>query len=163
MTSLRSGKDRHSDRLGLGDVMGTSHTEPGSRRSAPISELVRSLFADLAVMVRGEAELAKVELRTKATAVGASAAMLGAGVVIAIFAIGTLIAAAVLAVAIVLPGWAAALVVATLLLSVAAALGLAGRARFRAAGPLAPTQTIETVQEDIAWMRRETEQLRANE
>jgi hypothetical protein len=82
---------------------------------------------------------------------------------IAVFALGTLVASAVLALAIVLPAWAAALIVGVLLLVVAAALVMAGRARLRAAGPLAPTETIDTVQEDIAWMRRETERLHAIE
>lgn len=143
--------------------MGTSHTDAGSRRNAPFSELLRSLFADIAVLVRGEAELAKIELKTKTTEFGATAAMLGAGAVVALLALGTLVATAVLALAIVLPAWAAALIVGTLLLAVAAALAVAGRARLRTAGPLAPTETIDTVQEDFAWMRHKTEQLRATE
>jgi uncharacterized membrane protein YqjE len=144
-------------------AMGTSHIDPESRRSAPISELARSLVADLAVMIRGEAELAEIELKSKARQFGVTAAMLGAGAVLAVFAVGTLVAAAVLALAIVLPAWAAALIVGVLLLAATVALALAGRARLRAAGPLAPTDTIDTVQEDIAWMRREREQLHATE
>lgn len=143
--------------------MGTSHTDDGSRRSAPISELFRSLLTDVAVLLRGEAELAKIELKSKATEFGATAAMLAAGAVIALLVLGTLVATAVLALAIVLPPWAAALIVGVLLLAVTAALAMAGRARLRSAGPFAPSETMDMVQEDIAWIRHETEQLHETE
>ena len=68
-----------------------------------------------------------------------------------------------LALAIVLPAWAAALIVAVVLVAIAAALAQIGRARLRAAAPLAPTRTLETVQEDIEWIRLETEQLKTSE
>jgi len=138
-------------------------TEDGSRRTAPVSELVRSLFADVALLARREAELAKIELKDKASKVGVAVGMLGAGALFAVLALETLIAAAVLALALVLPAWAAALIVGVVLIAVAAALVLVGRDRLRAAAPLAPTRTLDTVQEDIGWMRRETEQLKTSE
>jgi uncharacterized membrane protein YqjE len=162
MTCVLWGKETSSP-TGWEMVMGTSHTDAGNRRGAPISELIRALFADLGVMIRGAAELAKIELKTKATKFGAAAAMLGAGALLALFALGTFVATAVLALAIVLPAWAAALIVGVLLVAAAAALAPAGRAQLRDAGPLAPTETIDNVREDIAWMRRETEQLHATE
>ena len=143
--------------------MATSHTEDGSRRHASVSELIRSLIADVALLVRREGELGMIELKEKASEVGVAVGLLGAGALFAVFALATLIAAAVLALAIVLPAWAAALIVAALLLAVAAALALIGRARLRAAAPLAPTRTIETVREDIGWIRLQTEQLKTSE
>ena len=50
--------------------MATAGTENGGRRGAPFSELVRSLFGDVALLARREAELAKVELEGKASKVG---------------------------------------------------------------------------------------------
>lgn len=147
----------------LGGKMATSHTEDGSRRTAPVSELVRSLVADAVLLVRREAELATIELNDKASKVAAGAGMFVAAAAIAWFAIATLIAAAVLALAIVLPAWAAALIVGAILLVAAAALALAGRASIRAATPLAPKRTLDTAQEDIAWMRNKTEQLKSSE
>ena len=147
----------------LGGKMATSHTEDRSRRAAPVSELVRSLVADAVLLVRREAELAAIELKDKASKVAAGASMFVAAAAIVLFAIATLIVAAVLALAIVLPAWAAALIVAALLLVVAAALVLAGRASIRAATPLAPKATLDTAQEDIAWMRHKTEQLKSAE
>ena len=135
----------------------------GSRRSASISELLRSLVADVTLIARREMELASIELKTKASELSGAAALLGAGAVVGFLALGTLVAAAVLGLAIVVPAWAAASIVGVVLLAGAAMLGFAGRTRLRAAGPLAPTQTMDMVQEDIAWMRSETEQLHPSE
>ena len=143
--------------------MATTHTHDGDRRSAPVSELIRSLFADVALLARREAELARIELKEKASKVGVAVGLLAGGAIFAIFAVATLIAAAVLALAIVLPAWAAALIVAVVLVAIAAALAQIGRARLRRAGPLAPTRTLETMQEDIEWIRLETEQLKTSE
>lgn len=134
-----------------------------TRRGAPVTELVRSLLSDVSLLVRKEAELASIELRAKASEAGSAAAFLGGGVVVAVLAAGTLVAAGVLGLAIVLPGWAAALIVGAVLLGIAVLLIIRGRARLRAAMPIAPSETLETVQEDIAWMRHETERLNRTE
>ena len=133
------------------------------RRSASVSDLLRSLIGDLSLIVRREVELAAMELKAKTAEVGGAAALLTAGAVVGFLALGALVAAAVLALAIVLPAWAAAAIVGVLLLAGSAVLALAGRARLRAAGPLTPTQTIDMVQEDIAWMRSETAHLHPSE
>ena len=143
--------------------MAISHDEDAARRHAPISELIRSLVSDVALLVRREAELAKIEVKDKASAAGTAAGLLAAGAATGLFAFGTRIAAAVLALAIVLPAWAAALIVGAVLLAVAASLIVAGRARLRAAGPLAPTRTLEAVREDIGWIRQKTDELNATE
>ena len=143
--------------------MATTPTDDGSRRHASVSELIRSLIADVTLLVRREGELAMIELKEKASEVGVAVGLLAAGALFAFLAIATLIAAAVLALALVLPAWAAALIVAALVLAVAAVLALTGRARLRAAAPLAPTRTIETVREDIGWIRLQTEQLKTSE
>jgi hypothetical protein len=46
---------------------------------------------------------------------------------------------------------------------VAVVMFLVGRARMRAVGSLAPTATIETAREDVAWIRREAGRLRTTE
>ena len=143
--------------------MASSHTGNGSRRDDPVSELVRSLISDVALLVRREAELAAIELKGKASKAGAAAGILAAGAAIGLYALGTLIAAAVLALAIVVDAWAAALIVGVVLAAIAAALVMVGRARLRAAAPLTPTRTLTSVQEDIGWMRQKTEELKTSE
>jgi hypothetical protein len=155
MTPVLSGKEGLIRPLEM--VMATQSTEAGNRHDAPISELLRSLLADLTLIARREAELATIEMKARMSEIGGAAAVLGGAGLAGFFALATLVAAAVLALAIVLPAWAAAVVVAVVLAVIAAVLALVGRARLRAAGPLAPKETIETVQEDIAWIRRETE------
>ena len=143
--------------------MATAQAENGDRRDSPFTELIRSLFGDVALLARREAELAKIELEGKASKVGSAAGLLGGGAVLALFAIATFIAAAVVALAIVLPAWAAALIVGAALLVVALILVIMGRNKLRAIGPLAPTRTIETMREDIRWMQSKTAQLKTRE
>jgi hypothetical protein len=116
-----------------------TQSETNGRRDEPISGLLRSLFADVSLILRREAELAKIELREKASKAGVG--------------VGLLAAAA----------WVAALIVSAVLLAVAVGLMLAGRSKLREGAPYAPTRTLETVEEDIGWMRRETDQLKALE
>ena len=138
-------------------------TDHERRGDVPIGGLLRALLADIRLLSRREAELAVLELKAKAADLGGVGGLFGGAVLTAVFAAGTLIAAAVLALAIVLPAWAAALVIGVVLILVALTLLLVGRARMRALGPLAPTETIETLREDMEWIRRETDRLRATE
>jgi uncharacterized membrane protein YqjE len=130
---------------------------------ASIAELLRSLLADTRMLLKGELELAKLELKDTGSDLGVAGGLLGGAVAVALFALGTLIATAVLARATVLPGWAAALIVATVLVMVALLLFLVGRNKMRGAWPPAPRETIENVREDLEWMRREAERLRWTE
>lgn len=140
--------------------MATTHSPDGKRREAPISELVRSLISDTVLLVRREAEFAKLELKAKASQVGVAAALMATGVVIGLYAVATLVAAAVLALALVLPAWAAASIVGVVLIGVAVALVMVGRSKVRAATPLGPTRTADAVKEDIEWIRTETDRLK---
>ena len=130
---------------------------------ASIAELVRSLLADIRMLLQGELELAKLEVKDKGSDLGIAGGLLGGAVAVALFALGTLVATAVLALAIVLPGWAAALIVATVLVMVALLLFVVGRNKMRRVWPPAPTETIDSVLEDLEWMRREAERLRWTE
>jgi Putative Actinobacterial Holin-X, holin superfamily III len=136
-----------------------AHVGDGERRAAPLTDLLGSLVTDVTLLARHEGELAIIELKGKATEVGIGVGVLACGALAAVFALAAAIAAAVLGLAIVLPAWAAALIVAVALLAAAAALGVLGRARIRAAAPLVPTETLESVQEDIRWIRQQMDDL----
>ena len=140
--------------------MVTSEGVNGDRRTAPVSDLIRALVADLVSLARHEADLVKIELKPKVSSAGAAVGMVVVAGFVALFGLATLIAASVLALAIVLPAWAAALIVGVVLFAVAAALVLAGRARIRAATPLTPKRSLDAAQEDLAWIRDKTEQLK---
>jgi Putative Actinobacterial Holin-X, holin superfamily III len=147
----------------LETTMASVPTDRERLREAPPSELLRSLLADIRLMLEFEAELAKLEVKDKGSRLGIAGGILSGAAVVALLALGTLIAAAVAGLAIVLPLWAAALIVGTLLVLVAVAMFLVGRARMRVVGSLVPTATIETAREDVAWIRREAERLRSIE
>jgi hypothetical protein len=52
-----------------------------------------------------------------------------------------------------MPGWLAALIVTVVYAAAAAVLGLRGKERISDATPPAPTQTIESVKEDVQWAK----------
>lgn len=113
----------------------------------------RQLIADLRELAGLEAELAKAELASK----GRRAA-LGSGLLLvaamSIFFLGaTLVAAAILAVSLAVPGWAAALVVTGFLTILAGLLAFTGVRLLRSAVPPLPAQAIETTKENIAWLK----------
>jgi Putative Actinobacterial Holin-X, holin superfamily III len=143
--------------------MASVPTDQERLREAPPSDLMRSLLADIRLMLEFEAELAKLEVKDKGSRLGIAGGILSGAVVVALLALGTLIAAAVAGLAIVLPLWAAALIVGTVLVVVAVVMFLVGRARMRAVGSLVPTAAIETAREDMGWIRREAERLRSTE
>jgi putative superfamily III holin-X len=143
--------------------MASVPTDHDGLGEAPLGGLLRSLLADVRLLSRREAELALVEVKLKASRLGLAGGLMAGAVLVAVFALGTLITAAVLGLAIVLPAWAAALVVGVALVAVAATLFLVGRARMKTMGPLAPTETIQTLREDVSWIRQETDRLRATE
>jgi uncharacterized membrane protein YqjE len=147
----------------MGGYVVRSEGANGDRRTAPVSDLIRSLVADLVSLARHEADLVKIELKHKVSSAGAAVGMFVVAGLVALFGLATLIAASVLALAIVLPAWAAALIVGVVLFAVAAALVLAGRARIRAATPLTPTRSLDAAQEDMAWIRHRTEELKTSE
>ena len=136
-------------------------TEQERLRESPTSELFRRLFTDVRLIFGRQAQLAKLELEDKGSRLRTAGVEIAAAAVVAVFGVGVLIAAAVLALTIVLPAWAAALIVGAVLVAVATVLFILGRARLRSLGSLAPTETLEAAREDMAWIRRETERLRS--
>src|SRR6187399_1379056 len=98
-----------------------------STSDASAAELMSRLSADGSQLVRDEIALAKVELGEKAKKVGLGAGFFGAAGVLAAYGFGVLLAAAVLALALVMPAWAAALIVAVLLFAGAGVAALRGR------------------------------------
>ena len=143
--------------------MGSVPTEQERLREAPTRELFHQLLRDVRLIVERQTQLAKLELEDRASRLRVAGVLMAAAAAVALFGVGLLITAAVLAIAKVLPAWAAALIVGAVLVTLAVVLFLMGRARMRLVGSLAPTKTIEAAREDVAWIRRETERLRPSE
>ncbi|HET6712866.1 MAG TPA: phage holin family protein [Actinomycetota bacterium] len=141
----------------------TTDASANGRRDASITALLGSLVADVSLLARSEAELAKIELKEKASKAGMGLGLIAGAAAFAFYALGALIAAAVLALAIVLPAWAAALIAGGVLVAVAATLAQIGRRRLREGMPFVPARTLATAEEDISWIRSKIEALRPSE
>ena len=130
-------------------------------RDRPIAELMKDLSDQTTTLVRKEIELAKVELDEKRKRATAGAGMFGGAGLFGIFAFGALTAAAVLALALVVPAWLAALIVALVYGAIAGVLALRGKTQFKRATPPMPQQAVESTKEDLEWVKTQAKASRS--
>jgi uncharacterized membrane protein YqjE len=122
-------------------------------RERSIGELLKQLSEETTRLVHQELELAKAELTQKGKQAGAGAGLFGAAGAIGLLAAAALTTCFILALDAVMPAWLAALLVAVVYGVIALVVVKQGQAKMKAAGPLVPEQTIETVKEDVAWAK----------
>src|SRR5204862_7403019 len=103
---------------------------PRPKADRSIATLLSDLASETILLIRQELALLKAELHEKFSRVGQGVTALGAGALIAFSGWLVLLAAAVLGLATVLPGWLAALIVALVVLAIAGALLFIGKSRF---------------------------------
>jgi MFS family permease len=125
--------------------------QPGRVAAADQSagELVRDLSEQVSRLIRDELKLAEHEMTAKARRFGRGAGMFGGSGILAFYGLGCLLAAAIIALALVIPGWAAALLVGVVLFAVAGLVALMGRAQFTRATPAVPARTVASVKADV--------------
>ena len=120
----------------------------------------KKFAADLRELVRLEIALAKSELASKGKHAAIGVGLLLVALLTVFLLIATLVTAAVLAFALLIPGWAAALVVAGLLLLVTGACAVIGIQALRAAVPPLPKQAIQSSKENIEWLKARLKSVR---
>lgn len=98
-------------------------------------------------------ELAKAELMAKGKQAGVGGAALAGAAVAGLLALGALTAFLILALDGAMPAWAAALVVTAVWALVALPLALFGRERIKDIGSPVPQRTVQSVKEDVAWLK----------
>ncbi len=129
-----------------------------------IGELFKRFTSDMALLVRQEFELFRVEMTEKGKRVGAqvgqSAGMLSAAAICGLFALATLTTTVILLLALVMPAWVAALIVTVVYGIAAAVMAIAGKRKIDEVQAPVPTQTIETVKEDVEWAKTQTSSVR---
>jgi uncharacterized membrane protein YqjE len=130
-----------------------SNGRQAALRERGMGELVKNLSGQMSTLVRQEVELAKTEMAEKGKKAGVGAGLFGAAGVAAILMFGSLTALVILALATAIPAWAAALVTTVLWGAVAGALALVGRTKMRELGTPVPEKTVETVKEDVQWLK----------
>jgi uncharacterized membrane protein YqjE len=125
----------------------SGQTQSGRRRS--VFTLLSDVPTLVTELVQREIELIKVEVQTKLKSLGKGSGLLAGAALIVLFMIGVLLTSAVLALSLVMPGWAAALVVAGILLIIAVVLGLIGYRIVKKTMPLYPVDSIDSLQKDL--------------
>jgi len=128
-------------------------TPTDDKRNASTAELVKELSREVSQLVREEIALAKAEMTQKGKQAGIGAGMLSGAAVLALAAVGGSMAFLMLVLDSWMPGWLAALIVTIAYAAAAALLALRGKERISHATPPAPTQTIESVKEDVQWAK----------
>jgi len=120
---------------------------------ASTGELIGQLTDQLSRLARDEVRLAQAEVTQKAKRLGIGAGLFGGAGIVALLGVGALVTAAILGLANVMPGWLAGILVAVVLFLVAGVLALLGRKDVREATPPLPTDTIASVQADVATVK----------
>ncbi|HEY8534471.1 MAG TPA: phage holin family protein [Micromonospora sp.] len=120
---------------------------PASAQST--AKLVQQATEQISRLVRDELTLARLEIADKARQAGVGMGLAGAGGVLAFCGIGTLIVAAVLALALAMPAWLAAVIVAVVAFASSGLLLLAGRHRIKQAGSPVPKAVTDGVRADV--------------
>lgn len=120
---------------------------------ASIGELVQRLSQQTATLVREEMHLAQAELKEKGKRAGIGAGMFGAAGVVALAALGALVAALILAIGELVAMWISAFIVTGALAVIAGVMALMGKKQVAEATPPKPEAAIESVQADVAEIK----------
>jgi Flp pilus assembly protein TadB len=104
---------------------------------------IRRVVAHARSLSELQKELAALELKEKASSLGAGAALGVAAGVMALYAVGFGLATAAVALALVLDLWLALLIVFAVLVLLTVTLGLVAKTMVKKGTPLAPEQAIE--------------------
>ncbi|GAA1448249.1 phage holin family protein [Leifsonia poae] len=120
----------------------------GDARSRSLFTLVSELPQQLIALLKAEIAHLKAEFAEKAKHAGVGIGLFVVAAVLGFFALGSLVAAAILGIAVALPGWLAALIVVVALLLIAAILALIGISSFKKMNGVAPEKTINSIKED---------------
>src|SRR5215212_3368542 len=115
----------------------------------PVSELVQRMSQQTADLVRSELELAQVEMKEKGKRAGIGAGLFGGAGLITVYAVGALIATAILGPSEAVDPWLAALIVTVVLFVVAGVSALMGKKQVEQATPPQPEQAMRSTKRDL--------------
>jgi membrane protein len=119
-------------------------------------QLVTTLSEQVSVLIRDELKLARVEMTSKGKQAAFGTGMFGISGVIAVYAVGCLLACAIIALSGAVAAWLAALIVGAALLAAAGCAALLGRRRLAGAAPPVPEQAVAGVKADIEEIKERT-------
>jgi uncharacterized membrane protein len=128
-------------------------TDEQRARRRSLFALVSDLPRLLVQLLKAELAHLKAEFAEKAKYAGVGIALMVVAATLAFFALGTLVAAAILGIAVALPAWLAALIVAVAILLIAAVLVFAGISSFKRMNGVAPQETLESIHADAEALK----------
>ncbi len=120
-----------------------------------LGELLKQLLHDVKHLIDQEIALVKAEMNEKIMLLATVAGLFAGAAILGLFAFGVLTAAIVLVVDLWLPAWLAALIVTGAYLAIAGVLVLIARSRLEKAGGPVPEQTVESLKEEVAWVKEQ--------
>jgi hypothetical protein len=128
------------------DTAGTPPS-PTDQRSA--GELVKDVTELVPRLVRDELKLAQLEMTQKGKQMGVGVGAFAGSGLIALYAVGCLLACAIIALSGAVAAWLAALIIGVVLLAVAGVAALVGKSRLSKGTPPVPKEAIGSVQADV--------------
>ncbi|MDD9207065.1 phage holin family protein [Georgenia sp. 10Sc9-8] len=111
----------------------------------------------LSRLVRDELQLAQIQLAEKGKRLGMGAGFFAVAALIALYALGVLLAAAVLGLAVVLPAWLSALIIGVVLLIIAGIAAFLGKKKLDASKAFQP-KPQEGLKEDVDAVKKGIQQ-----
>lgn len=125
-----------------------------SRDDRSLGELFTELSREMTTLMRQEVRLATTEMSQKASKIGKNIGFLVLGGAVAYAGFLALVAAAIIAVAALVPWWLSALVVGLVVAGIGYALVQKGLSTLRQVD-LTPQQTVETLKDDAKWAKEQ--------
>lgn len=123
------------------------------REQRSAAEVMKDIVSNVQEIIRSEVRLAKVELKEETKKLTSAAALMAAGAVTALYAIGFLLLAFRDALNLAIPAWASSLIIGIVVAGGAAILLGIGRTRFKEVTK--PGQTIQSVKENVEWAKNQ--------
>lgn len=136
----------------MNDMDDTAVTH-GSGPDPTLGALVNDLTTQVPELIRNELRLAQAEMTEKGKRAGLGIGMFSAAGLLALFGLGTLISAVILALALVMDAWLSALIMTVVLFALAGVMALTGKSKVDQATPMAPERAVEGVKDDIATVK----------
>jgi len=130
-------------------------TEAAHSDGRSITQILQDIVNHVSDIIRSEVRLAKTEVRQDATHFAKAGRWIGAAGVLAFYAVGFVLLSAVYGLQGVMPSWLAALLVGVAVGMMAVTLYLIGRKKL-AQVSLRPDKTIQTLEDNVTWFKRQT-------
>jgi len=125
------------------------------KENLSLGELFANLSRETTTLVRQEIQLAKTEMTQKATRLGKDIGFLVVGGAVIYAGVLAILAALIMLLAMVIPGWLSALVVGGIVAGIGYGMVQKGREALTRED-LAPRQTVEELKESAEWAKEQT-------